>query len=156
MASGVRYKYDDGELRLVMREIARLPKDLRTDPNNDLRDAAGNLAEAIKSRMFAMWSASGTRQDDLQKSRTRVARDRKPSVRIKGGYHTSSDGRSVPYPLLLWGSEFGNYGSVLTFTRGRNATGYSIYPAVRQVRQSKALDEYEDAIRAILKNRGLR
>lgn len=116
-------------VREILDAFSRLPK----DANAELREAAGAIAEQVKTRVQAAGVAEGRQAARLAGTVT-VRRDRVPAVQVGGTariFRGRKDGSGREAFRVLFGSEFGsNKGHGFRPHRGQR--GYWIFPAIER------------------------
>lgn len=152
-------RVDEVDLVGLLKVVQTVEKDLRTDINNDIRDAAQKCATVLAQDLMQA-SAFGPPQAALVASTIKVRRDRQPKVVIGGKKKVGRRGTGAG--VLVWGSEHGSSGAPdrdgtirNRFVKPRNMSGYWIKPTVDRFIDSKAYQEFYGAVTQILLRNGL-
>ena len=126
-----------------LRRLNRLPKDLRTDQNGRLRDAALQAADRLAGQLRS--GGVGAPQAPRVASTARTKRDRLPKVMVGGARKVTSRGTKAG--AIMWGSNNG----------GRNFPGAApwINQGADRFARSGAPALYYRALTQVLRQNGL-
>ena len=134
---------DTDDAMTFVRRLNRLPKDLRTEENGRLRDAALATSDRLASRLRS--SGVGAPQAARVATTARPRRDRLPKVMVGGSKRVTSRGTKAG--AILWGSNNG----------GRNFPGATpwINQSVDRFAQSDAPAAFYAALTQVLRENRL-
>lgn len=139
---------DTRDLIPLLRGLGKVEKSLRDESNVRLRNAAGQAAQQLASRLRQSAGSSPTPQARIVADSIRVRRDRLVSVAIGGTKRVGSRGTAAG--AILWGSEHGG-----TNFQAASGGSYWMQPAVAHYAASGAQGEYLAAVNAILRDAGV-
>lgn len=141
-------------LEETLKAFSGLERDLRSNANAELRDAAGEASSGLVLALRQA-AASGPPVARRVAASAKVKRDRVPAVQIGGRAKVGRAGAIAA--VLVWGSERGpaSGASVNRFGVGRNEAGYWIAPTVERFGSSRALETYKRAVYSIMRKWGL-
>lgn len=141
MANGVQIHVDG--LLETLKAFQGLERDVRRQANGELRQAAGQCASGLTTRLVAAAGGSGVPVAPRVARSVKVKSDRLPVVSIGGSTRVGRYG--APAAALVWGSEHGPSGSVNHWGVGPSA-GYWIAPTVKEYERGPAVSIYLRAV----------
>lgn len=132
----------------LLKALNQVSAEVRVNANRRLREAAGECSRGLVVELGAAAARSATPQAALVARTLRVSSDRVPKVQVGGSRKVGS--RKTPAGLLVWGSERG----------GRNFAAssggaYWIAPTVSAYSRTRAVQTYQAAVAAILRDAGV-
>jgi hypothetical protein len=127
----------------TLRAFQGLEKDLRSEANSELRQAARACASVLATKLAIAAQSSQTRVARRVARSIRVKSDRIPVVSIGGSLRVGAGG--APAGRLAWGSEHGPASSPNRWG-APPSSGYWIKHGVAEVQRTDAVDLYRRAI----------